>query len=67
MLFTMSMTAFAAEAPEEPTTDTMEIEIPVVYFDSTNEYEQYLTALEETVSYHLHRLATKERILIFRH
>lgn len=50
MLFSMSMTAFAAELPEEPTTNKTEIEIPVVYFDSTNEYEQYLVALEETVS-----------------
>ena len=50
MLFTMSVTAFAAEVPEETTTNTIEIEVPVVYFDSTNEYEQYLTALEESVS-----------------
>lgn len=50
MLFAMSVTAFAAEIPEETATNTIEIEIPVVYFDNTNEYEQYLTALEETVS-----------------
>lgn len=47
MLFAMTMTAFAAEVPEEVATKTIELEIPVVYFNSTSEYEQYLTTLSK--------------------
>lgn len=50
MLFSMSVTAFAAEVSEEAATNTIVIEIPVVYFDNANEYERYLTALEQTNS-----------------
>lgn len=52
MLFVMSTTAFAAGTPSEATTHSTEIEIPVVYFDNSNEYEQYLAALEKGVSSH---------------
>lgn len=47
MLFAMAMTASAAEIPEKTSTKTIELEIPVVYFNSPSEYEQYLTTISE--------------------
>jgi len=67
MLFTMTTTAFAAETlHQEATSDTIEIEIPVVYFDSTNEYAQYLTTLGETASSRSVRGATNLSAAVIR-
>lgn len=50
MLFAMTVTASATEISEDTAAKINELEIPVVYFSSLSEYEQYLTTIGEDVN-----------------